>query len=64
VPRVLKMLFAQGECLTITGCTMLEELKSVPAKPRGEVSGKENSQTRPTAAARSKCRCGRITSQA
>ncbi len=38
VPQVLKMLLeagmVQGECLTITGKTLAEELKGVPAAPR------------------------------
>jgi dihydroxy-acid dehydratase len=38
VPQVLKMLLVQGllhgECLTITGRTMAEELAQVPAEPR------------------------------
>ena len=38
VPQVLKMLLENGrlngECMTITGRTIAEELKSVPAKPR------------------------------
>jgi dihydroxy-acid dehydratase len=38
VPQVLKMLLeaglVHGECMTITGKTLAEELKSVPAKPR------------------------------
>ncbi len=40
VPQVLKMLLANGllhgDCMTITGRTMAEELKSVPAKPRAD----------------------------
>jgi len=40
VPQVLKMLLANGllhgECMTITGRTMAEELKSVPARPRAD----------------------------
>jgi dihydroxy-acid dehydratase len=39
VPQVLKMLLRagllHGECLTITGRTMAEELKNVPDEPRG-----------------------------
>src|SRR5437667_3188225 len=38
VPQVLKMLLdaglVHGECTTITGKTLADELKSVPAKPR------------------------------
>ncbi len=38
VPQVLKMLLANGllhgECMTITGRTMAEELKDIPARPR------------------------------
>jgi len=38
VPQVLKMLLAHGllhgDCLTITGCTLAEELKDVPEAPR------------------------------
>src|SRR5918911_2817319 len=40
VPQVLKMLLdaglVHGECMTITGKTLAEELKSVPAKPRAD----------------------------
>jgi len=40
VPQVLKMLLeaglAHGECVTITGKTLAEELKSVPAQPRAD----------------------------
>ncbi len=40
VPQVLKMLLANGllhgDCMTITGRTMAEELKSIPAKPRAD----------------------------
>src|SRR5918911_251821 len=40
VPQVLKMLLdaglVRGECITITGKTLAEELKSVPAKPRAD----------------------------
>ncbi|MFN2645907.1 MAG: dihydroxy-acid dehydratase [Burkholderiales bacterium] len=40
VPQVLKMLLdaglAHGECVTITGKTLAEELRSVPAKPRSD----------------------------
>ena len=40
VPQVLKMLLAHGllhgDCMTITGKTMAEELKDVPAEPRGD----------------------------
>jgi len=40
VPQVLKMLLEHGllhgECLTITGRTMAEELKNVPGEPRRE----------------------------
>ena len=40
VPQVLKMLLANGllhgECMTITGRTLAEELKSIPAKPRAD----------------------------
>ena len=40
VPQVLKMLLdaglVHGECMTITGKTLAEELKSVPAKPRSD----------------------------
>ena len=40
VPQVLKMLLEHdllnGECLTITGRTLAQELKSVPAKPRAD----------------------------
>jgi dihydroxy-acid dehydratase len=40
VPQVLKMLLAHGllhgECMTITGRTMAEELKSVPDVPRAD----------------------------
>jgi dihydroxy-acid dehydratase len=39
-PQVLKMLLAHGvlhgDCLTITGRTMAEELAAVPAEPRGD----------------------------
>ena len=41
VPQVLKMLLAHGlvhgECKTITGKTLAEELAHVPAKPRAEI---------------------------
>jgi dihydroxy-acid dehydratase len=40
VPQVLRMLLDQGllhgECMTITGRTMAQELKSVPRKPRSD----------------------------
>jgi dihydroxy-acid dehydratase len=40
VPQVLKMLvdagLAHGECVTITGKTLAEELKSVPTQPRAD----------------------------
>jgi len=40
VPQVLKMLLEHGllhgDCLTITGRTIAEELKNVPAKPRAD----------------------------
>ena len=40
VPQVLKMLLeaglAHGECVTITGKTLAEELKGVPAQPRAD----------------------------
>jgi dihydroxy-acid dehydratase len=40
VPQVLKMLLEHdllnGECLTITGRTLAQELKSVPAQPRAD----------------------------
>ncbi|MBW8906413.1 MAG: dihydroxy-acid dehydratase [Betaproteobacteria bacterium] len=40
VPQVLKMLLqadlVHGECMTITGKTLAEELKAVPAKPRSD----------------------------
>jgi dihydroxy-acid dehydratase len=40
VPQVLKMLLANGllhgDCMTITGRTLAEELKDVPAAPRGD----------------------------
>jgi dihydroxy-acid dehydratase len=40
VPQVLRMLvdagLAHGECVTITGKTLAEELKSVPAQPRAD----------------------------
>ncbi len=40
VPQVLKMLLdhgvLHGECMTITGRTLAEELKSVPAEPRAD----------------------------
>jgi dihydroxy-acid dehydratase len=40
VPQVLKMLLeaglVHGECMTITGRTLAEELKEVPAKPRAD----------------------------
>ena len=40
VPQVLKMLLdaglVHGDCMTITGKTLAEELKSVPAKPRAD----------------------------
>ena len=40
VPQVLKMLLdaglLHGECVTITGRTLAEELKSVPARPRAD----------------------------
>jgi dihydroxy-acid dehydratase len=40
VPQVLKMLLAHGvlhgDCLTITGRTMAQELKAVPSKPRAD----------------------------
>ena len=41
VPQVLKMLLAHGlvhgECKTITGKTLAQELARVPAKPRADV---------------------------
>jgi len=40
VPQVLKMLLAaglvHGQCMTITGKTLAEELRSVPVKPRAD----------------------------
>jgi dihydroxy-acid dehydratase len=40
VPQVLKMLFEQdllhGDCVTITGRTIAQELKTVPAEPRAD----------------------------
>ena len=40
VPQVLKMLLAHGlihgDCMTITGRTMAEELKDIPAEPRAD----------------------------
>ena len=40
VPQVLKMLLeaglAHGECMTITGRTLAQELKDVPARPRAD----------------------------
>jgi dihydroxy-acid dehydratase len=40
VPQVLKMLLeaglAHGECMTVTGKTLAEELKAVPAQPRAD----------------------------
>src|SRR5207248_2699502 len=40
VPQVLKMLLdaglVHGECMTITGKRLVDELKSVPAKPRAD----------------------------
>jgi dihydroxy-acid dehydratase len=40
VPQVLKMLLdaglVHGECMTITGRTLAQELKDVPARPRGD----------------------------
>jgi dihydroxy-acid dehydratase len=40
IPQVLKMLLAaglvHGDCMTITGRTLAEELESVPAQPRGD----------------------------
>src|SRR3954467_2478823 len=40
VPQVLKMLLqadlVHGQCMTITGKTLAEELKAVPAKPRSD----------------------------
>ena len=40
VPQVLKMLLEHGllhgECMTITGRTMAEELKNIPAEPRAD----------------------------
>jgi dihydroxy-acid dehydratase len=40
VPQVLKMLLKagllHGECLTITGKTMAEELRNIPEEPRGD----------------------------
>jgi dihydroxy-acid dehydratase len=40
VPQVLKILLANGvlhgECMTITGKTMAEELKDIPAEPRSD----------------------------
>src|SRR5947207_680267 len=43
VPQVLKMLLEHdllhGECMTITGRTMAQELKDVPAEPRADQDG-------------------------